>query len=148
VTLSATDLKILILPAPGADLLLPAGAVAEIVRGQDLGPPPEGVPDWIVGALAWRGHTLSVARLAQASASGGRPDTVVVCFAPGRNPALPYLAIESPRLPRLEQVSPDHLAPEGDTPEGVPWFVREPLRLKGNPAWLLDLGAMERLLLG
>ncbi|MGE5155611.1 MAG: hypothetical protein ACM3ST_16575, partial [Bdellovibrio bacteriovorus] len=97
--------------------------------------------------LSWRGHALPVARLAPAPAAGAPPATLVVCLAPGAHGTLPYLALESPRLPHLEPVGPSDLTPETETPEGAPWFVRSPLRIKGNAAWMLDLEAVEGRLL-
>lgn len=147
-TPSATDLQILVLPDPGGDLLLPAGAVAEIVRGGDLGPPPAGAPDWVLGTLAWRGQPLAVCRLGEGAGPGDRPNALVVCFAPSGHPELPYLAVASPGLPRLERVNPTNLSPESDAPLESPWFVRSALRFNGRPAWLLDLGVLEGPLLG
>ena len=128
--------------------MLPAGAVAELVRGGVLGPPPAGAPDWVLGTLAWRGHRLAVCRLGEGAGPGAGPHALVVCFAPSGNPELPYLAVASPGLPRLERVNPTNLAPEPDAPQERPWFVRGALWLNGRPAWLLDLGALEGPLLG
>lgn len=147
-TRAAADLQVLVLPGPGVDLLLPAGAVAEMVRGGDLGPPPAGAPDWVLGTLAWRGHPLAVCRLVEGAGPGASPSALVVCFGPSGNPALPYLAIASPGLPHLERVNATNLASESDPTQGGPWFVRSPLRLNGRPAWLLDLEALEGSLLG
>lgn len=143
---SPTGLQLLVLPASGADLVLPAGAVAEIVRAQDLKPPPQGVPDWVLGILPWRGHEVLVARLADCSELEGRPQAVVVCFAPSGDRVLPYLAIASPGLPQLARVTPDDLASETDVGQGVPWFVAISLRIKGSHAWLPHFAALEKAL--
>jgi len=144
----ATDLQVLVLPAPTADLLLPAGAVAEILRSETLGLPESGSPEWVIGTLQWRGQSVAVARLVPVDKRGHRSSVVVVCFSPGGNRALPYLAIASPGLPRLERVTPKALGGEPDAPPALLWFVRAPLRLGGQAAWLLDLWALERGLLG
>jgi len=142
-----TDLRLLVLPASRANLVLPIGAVAEVVLTEELRLPMHSVPDWVLGVLPWRGYEVPVAGLADCSDSGGRPQALVVCFAPSGVPALPYLAIASPRLPQLERVVPSDLAPEDNKGEDAPWFVRISLRVKGSPAWLPHLAGVEKALL-
>ena len=144
----AADLQVLVFPVPGTDLLLPGGSVAEVLRGEELGPPRAGEPDWVLGTLSWRGHAVPVAHLLPPAGPGAGLAAVAVCFAPGGDRALPYLAIWSPGLPRLERVTPESLASEPEVLAGIPWFVATALRLNGRAAWLLDLAALEQGLLG
>lgn len=142
-----TDLRLLVLPASGANLVLPIGAVAEVVLTEEVRSPMHRVPDWVLGVLPWRGHGVPVAGLADCADSDGGPRALVVCVAPSGDPALPYLAIASPQLPRIERVAPYDLAPEDNEGEGVPWFATLSLRVKGSPAWLPNLAGLEKALL-
>ena len=144
---SGTNLQVLVLSAAGADLLLPAGAVAEIVRAEDLEPTPTLGFDWVSGTLPWRGQSVPVVRLADSLAPDDRSHIVVVCLAPSGNPALPYLAILSPGLPHLERVIAERLAPDDGAPQAVPWYALTGLKFNGSPAWLLNLAALEQSLL-
>ncbi|MFY9974997.1 MAG: chemotaxis protein CheW [Chromatiaceae bacterium] len=145
---SPVNLGVLLLSAPGGDLLVPVAAIAEVVRGQELGPRRAGYPDWVLGTLAWRGQSVPVARLSKPSVADSRLHTVVVCLAPSGAPTLRYLAIASPDLPRLERLSTGSLAPGQDESQEVPWYVLTGLTIDRGPAWLLNLAALERELLG
>ncbi|WP_295388074.1 chemotaxis protein CheW [uncultured Thiodictyon sp.] len=143
----AQGLRVLLLPVSGDpdpwDLLLPASAVAEIVRAQPLEPPGSQAPPWLCGYLAWRGLRLPLVRpTALAAAAGGR--YAAVCFAPTAGPATPFFAIESPGMPRLERVTPETLSAATGDPAAVdPSFIQVELRVLGRPAGLVDLEALQ-----
>ena len=148
-------LRVLLLPVPCDpdpwDLLLPGAAVAEIVRAEPLTAAQSGAPDWLIGYLAWRGLQLPVIRLAAPDLSSDdqlRHRQAVVCHAPGGDPSLAFVAIESPGVPRLERVTPESLSAQGAlaAQEGHP-FLQVTLRLRGRPAALVDLDAIERAVL-
>jgi chemosensory pili system protein ChpC len=146
-------LRILLLPVPCDpdpwDLLLPGAAVAEIVRAEPLTAAQSGAPDWLIGYLAWRGLQLPVIRLAAPDLSSDdqlRHRQAVVCHAPGGDPSLAFVAIESPGVPRLERVTPESLSAQGAAQEGHP-FLQITLRLRGRPAALVDLDTIERAVL-
>ena len=145
-------LQVLLLPVssdPQAwDLLLPAAAVAELVRAQPLDAPGPGAPQWLCGSLAWRGLRLPLVRpLAVAGPTGGRA-YAAVCFAPAGETAAPFFAIESPGMPRLEWVTPETLSAETLSPAQAECpFIQVALSLLGRPAGLVDLDAVERSVL-
>jgi chemosensory pili system protein ChpC len=138
-------LRVLLLPSDGAELMLPAAAVAEIVRAERLDPPAEGGPDWLAGTLPWRGLSVPVVRLVQGH--DARRRHAVVCFAPSARGHLPFFAVESPGLPQLAKIGADVLAPEAEPQDNPPPFVLTDLRLNDRPVWLMDLDALERSLL-
>lgn len=137
------DLGVLSLSAPGGDLLVPVAAIAEVVRGQELGPRLADYPDWILGTLTWRGQSVPVACLSTSSVPDIRLHTVVVCLAPSGDPTLRYLAIASRDLPRLERLFTGRLAPGQDEFQEVPWYALRGLTIDQSPAWLLNLAALE-----
>jgi chemotaxis signal transduction protein len=139
---------VLLLSAPGGDLLVPVAAIAEVVRGQELGSRHAGYPDWVLGTLTWRGESVPGARLCARTVPDSRLHTVVVCLSPSGDPTLRFLAIASPDLPRLERLSTRSLAPGQDESQEVPWYALTGLTIDRGPAWLLNLATLERELLG
>ena len=141
------QLRVLLLTGAGRELLVPAGAVAEIVRPEDLPRSPASGPDWLIARLGWRGLEVPLARLSPLTATTPGRDHAVVCFAPGGDSRLPFIAVECPGLPRLERVGPAGLAPdESESPASD--FLSQAISVNGRPAWLVDLAALEQALLG
>lgn len=146
---------VLLLPAPSAvrpwHLLLPAAAVAEVVRAASLEPPVPGAPDWLAGVLPWHGLQVPVVRLvgAEPLAAGPPARYVVVCQNAAGAPILPHFGLASPGLPHLEWVTPQTLAPELEAPAVAETGPFTPIALRhlGQPALLLDLEALELALL-
>ncbi len=140
-----TEIGVLLAPAGDSHLMLPAGMVAEIVALQRLEAAPDGAPDWLLGHIQWRGRSVPVVRLATArDPESGRPPRahLVVCFTPNGNASIPYLAIETRGLPRLERVTATALTPD----ENPHAFALAALQLNGKAAWLPDLDAVEAAL--
>jgi chemosensory pili system protein ChpC len=148
-------LRVLLLPVPCDpdpwDLLLPGAAVAEIVRAEPLTAAESRAPDWLIGYLPWRGLQLPVIRLAAPDLTSDdqlRHRQAVVCHAPGGDPSLAFVAIESPGVPRLERVTPESVSAQAAlaAQEGHP-FLQVTLCLRGRSAALVDLDAIERAVL-
>jgi chemosensory pili system protein ChpC len=139
-------LRILLLPGADRELLIPAGAVAEIVRPEDLPRSPASGPDWLVARLGWRGLEVPLARLSPLTATSPGRVHAVVCFAPGGDARLPFIAIECAGLPRLERVGPVGLASDASESPASD-FLGQAISLNGRPAWLVDLAALEQSLL-
>lgn len=140
------ELGVLLAPCGERQLVLPGGMVAEIVSVQGLEPALDGSPAWFLGRIPWRGRSVPVVRIADdpemAPARAERAH-LVVCFTPNGNPRLPYLAVETRGLPRLERVTAEALTVEEDDHP----FALAALRLNGRPALLPDLDALEEALL-
>jgi chemosensory pili system protein ChpC len=140
------QLRVLLLPGADRELLIPTGAVAEIVRPDDLPRSPASGPDWLIARLGWRGLEGPLARLSPLGANSTGRVHAVVCFAPGGDSQLPFIAIECFGLPRLERVEPDGLVPDAvESPASD--FLSQAIGVNGRPAWLADLTALERALL-
>ena len=87
----------IVLPAGGADLLLPGSAVVEIVGYRSVSAV-EKAPDRLLGNLDWRERSVPAVSVAAASGQSvqtepGRRSCLVVCYTPSGNQALPYLAL-------------------------------------------------------
>ena len=153
------SLRVLLLPVPSApdpwELLLPGAAVAAVVRAEPLETAGPGAPDWLLGFLDWQGLRVPLVRAAiTPPPNGPRPGQAhaAVCFAPAADPALPFFAIASPSVPRLERITPATLSAE--RPEAHPGavgadrpFIQVALRHLGRPVSLVDLDAVEQALL-
>lgn len=138
------DLRVLLLPNREGSLLLPVAAVVEILRPEGTLPPSPGAPGWLIGSLEWRGRQLPLVRVVE-RAGPVRP-YAVVCCAPGGGTELPFLALESAGLPRLERVKLADLGPGLGAGAPPPLFTARAFSLSGKPTWLLDLGALEQAL--
>lgn len=143
------ELGVLLASCGERQLVLPGGMVAEIVSVKALEPAPEGSPAWLLGRLDWRGRSVPVVRIAGVPEMVPTPaqamrNYLVVCFTPNGNASLPYLAIETRGLPRLERVTAAALTPEDE--DGQP-FALAAFRLNGHPALLPDVDALEEALL-
>ncbi|RNE90007.1 chemotaxis protein CheW [Marichromatium sp. AB32] len=139
------EVRVMLLPTQGRDLLVPASAVAEIVSADAVQPLPD-TPEWLLGELQWRGRRVPAVAFAPPPEGQGRGRAharVVVCFMPAGNPALPFVALYSRGMPRLERAAPDNLITEQDPHP----FALSALALGERHAWLPDFAALERALL-
>jgi len=144
------------LVAPTADgiLVLPMGAVAEIVTYDGQGAPHPGGPEWLLGDFPWRGQRVPLIDLGSPTTSASfagdaaqrrlRP-SALVCFTPNGNQALPYIALLLADTPRLVRLRAADLSESARAPEGL--FVLYHLEYLGRPAWVPDLDQIERELM-
>ncbi|MBN2885735.1 MAG: chemotaxis protein CheW [Chromatiaceae bacterium] len=142
----ATDeIRVMLLPLPERDLLVPASAVAEIISA-DAVKSRDSMPDWLLGDLLWRGHrvpAITFSPLPKGHFSGRVHARVIVCFMPGEQPHFPFLALYSLGMPRLARSTPEGL--EACTAQHP--FALGALRLGEHAAWLPDFAAIEQALL-
>lgn len=109
---TARELKCLLLPMPGAGLLVPNALVAEIVTQQSVSAVP-GTADWLLGRGSWRGTDvplISFDRLCgfvdHAPDPGGRY-VILYSLEPEQQPA--YYGVRINSLPRSETVDAERL---------------------------------------
>ena len=136
----------------GRDWAIPAAAVAEVVRAEDLTPPAPGGPEWLLGTRDWRGIRLPAVLLTADPEGRSRKGQgrwaagyLAVCRGLTGDPSLPFFAIGSPGLPRLKSVTLERLTE--DTDQGEREFSLAPMSLEGRPLALVDLERIERALL-
>ena len=143
------DVRGVVLLTGASDLLLPNSAVAEVV-GYKPPAPYSSAPDWLLGAVTWRGFAVPLISLAMASAkpvevASGQRARLVVCYTVSGNRALPYVAILALGPPRLTRFRPQALEPTPDLPENP--LVLHGLTFAERPAWIPDMDAIERAVL-
>jgi len=140
----ARDIRGVLIQVEGARLLLPNATVSEVLS-YAAPEPVEGVPDWILGRLRWRGWHLPL--VAWARLAGSAPDErgdlgskVAVLKALHGNPRLPYFALLTQGFPRLVTVSRGVLALDGDAE--TPQAALAPVKLNQDGALIPDLDAI------
>jgi chemosensory pili system protein ChpC len=115
------ELSCVVIPTPGAQLLLPNVSIAEIVPWRRIKPMVEG-PAWCMGHLGWRGRNVPVIHYAGfESEKELAPDSArcLVVMNRARNPSGPaFYALAAVGLPRMVQLMEDDLQ-NLDAPLGV-----------------------------
>jgi chemosensory pili system protein ChpC len=145
-TSSEIEIRGVLLPLQGAQLLLPNAAVLEVDGFQEPEPLAGDKPDWLLGMFNWRQQKVPLVSFEQlvgvpVSERGVRA-RIAVCNTLGGNLDCPYLAIVLESLPHLVRVS-----------EGVIFPLEEQRKLGGvvasqvlinrEEAWIPDLNALE-----
>jgi len=139
------EIRVMLLPLPERDLLVPASAVAEIISA-DAVKPRDSMPEWLLGDLLWRGHrvpAITFAPLPKGHLKGRVHARVIVCFMPGDQQHFPYLALYSLGMPRLARSTPEQLQTRAEQHP----FALCALRIGEHEAWLPDFAAIEQALL-
>lgn len=99
---NSSSLTGLILPLDDRNLLLPNVAVAELIDYQDCSAEP-GAPDWYLGQISWRQHSLPLLSFEAACGArarvGGRARIVVLNALGGRE-NLKFIALLIQSIPR------------------------------------------------
>ncbi len=148
--LGTRELRGVMLPAGRRSLLLPIVAVAEVIAYVDPRPA-DGMPEWLMGRVDWRGRQVPVIAWERAVGEGdpdldARRVRIAVLNTLNGNPALPYVALVTAGISRLARISAASLALDAAVPDASPW-VLEAITAAGQPAWIPDLDAIERLVL-
>ena len=111
---AADEIRGLLIPLAGEQLLMPNALVAEVVNYQPPRPA-EGAPAWLKGSIGWRGEILPVvsmeALMQLPEATLGHRARIVVLNALTGNARLPYLGLIAQAIPRLVRITPDNLEP-------------------------------------
>ena len=119
------EIRSVVVPLTGMNLLMPQATVAEIVSFSDPEPVP-GAAEWLLGTVLWHGWQvplISFARLidqTQTEATGG---AVRICIIKSliNNEKMPYIGILAQGHPRLTTINEDNfteISTEGN-PIGV-----------------------------
>ena len=106
------ELSCVVIPTPGAQLLLPNVSIAEIVPWRRIKPMAEG-PAWCMGHFGWRGRNVPVIHYAGFESERDTPPNTARCLVVmnrARNPSGPaFYALAAIGLPRMVQLMEDDL---------------------------------------
>ncbi len=121
VTNEANELACVLIPTPGAQLLLPNVCIAEIVPWRRIKVLNEG-PGWCLGHVGWRGKNLPVVHYAGFDAEAGAQPPSARCLVVmnrARHTSGPaFYALAAQGLPRMLQLVEEDIR-NLDTPLGV-----------------------------
>lgn len=106
--MSEAEIRSVIIPMTGMEMLVPNATVAEVINYLEPQPVSD-TPDWMLGTILWRGWqvpTISYAVLAEAVAkeSTGNARICVTKSLIG-NARMPYFAILAQAFPRLTTIT-------------------------------------------
>lgn len=110
-----SEVRSLLLPLEGQQMLLPGSLVAEIIPLHQLEPAPAIAPAWLVGTLSWRGQRLpllSIEAFLNNTVEPTVPVTGRVAVLKALEPALgfSFYGVICQRIPRLALVQQDAVA--------------------------------------
>ncbi len=147
--LAGLTVRSLVIPLNGTTLLLPNTAVAE-VSDYKTPQPIADAPAWLLGMMLWRGRSIPLLAceplLGRSAGVGGVHARAVVCNTLNGNPQLPFLAVLSQGIPRLQELKAD-MVETAEAMEDEFAVVQARLLLAGREAVIPDLDALERQLL-
>ena len=115
------EVSCVLIPTGTDELLLPNICIAEILPWR-RSKPINGVPEWCVGALGWRGQTLCLADYGVMISRPAvtQPRAIVVMNRIGRGRGAAFYALVTSALPRIVQVSEPDISYKPDTaPDAV-----------------------------
>lgn len=122
--MAETEIRSVMAPVSGGELLLPNATVAEVV-GYTAPDAIDNTPDWLLGSMLWRGWQVPVVSFAMLSgmAEGEPLDDARICITKSLidNPRMPYLALVTQGYPRLVTITEASLTevPDDQLPEAV-----------------------------
>jgi chemosensory pili system protein ChpC len=138
----------ILIPVQGDPLLLPCAVVAEVVRYL----PPEraeAAPDWWLGYARWRDRPIPIVSFEAACGHrrthDGTPTGLVVLNVLRGEAGVDFYALVTAGTPHLLQITDKTISER----EGAPTesLVSRGVLIKGEPARIPDLPALERLIL-
>ena len=140
----------LIVPTQGEPLLLPCAVVAEIVDYTAATPQP-GAPLWLMGFAPWRDLTIPVvsfeAVLGAPAVTVAETAKLVVLNILREQSPVGFYGLVAAGSPRLVQINEKNLTRREDSDQSEDFLLHEVL-IRGDPARVPDLVALESMLLG
>jgi len=147
-SMTLEGVRSVLLPLEGGVLLLPNAAVSEVIGYQDPTPLTErtGVPDWLLGNLAWRDRRVPLIsfELATGLPKGdiGHRARIAICNTLNGNAAVPFIAIQLKSAPHLVRAAEETISPTA-SPQQESRVVLTPVLVNGEEAWIPDLDQLE-----
>ncbi len=139
------ELRGVLLPLRGAQLLLPNASISEIVGYQEPSPI-AGAPDWLLGLHDWHQQKVPLISfetlLEKGEPQAGHSARVAVCKTLGGNPERPFIGILLSSMPQLVRVSEESIAPLANTEELGSAVLRQVV-INNQAAWIPDMNALE-----
>lgn len=110
-------IRCLLVPLDGAALLIPNALVSEVAPFQ--APVPTAGPSWLLGHIEWRGLAVPLISIESlAGMAGGQPQRMsraIVCNTLNGNSQMPFIAVLSCAIPRMQLVTAGTLPSSAET---------------------------------
>ncbi|GAA5315837.1 MAG: hypothetical protein AseanaTS_10420 [Candidatus Pelagadaptatus aseana] len=139
------DVPSLMLPFSDKVLLMPTVTVAEIV-GYARPEPIADAPDWLLGRFSWRNQQVPMLSLelltGQALPDAGRYSRVAVLNHTGISDELPFIAVPTVGIPKLERVTEEQLTMQEDGPANS--FEKARVNLNGEDLVIPEVASLEQ----
>lgn len=142
----ASEIRGLLLPLAGSNLLLPNAAVVEVLRLPEVSDPPTDAPDWFKGRFEWRHISLPLVSWdhllgQEVSGDKGGRRRVAVCHLFSAGKSRTFVGIETYGMPNLLTVVEADLEVEDDLADKKSCILGE-VTVKGVDARIPDLDAL------
>jgi len=144
--MSETEIRSVLVPVSGAELLLPNASIAEIV-GYTAPESIEQAPEWLLGNIVWHGWQVPVLAFGvlteqkeQEPVQGAK-----ICVSKGLigNERMPYIGILAQGFPRLVTVTKDMLTEVPDSSTHI--AIAGKAIIGDREAWVPDLDRIGQL---
>jgi chemosensory pili system protein ChpC len=144
--MSETEIRSVLVPVTGAELLVPNASIAEIV-GYTTPEPIEQAPDWLLGNILWHGWQVPVVsfgmlteQLETESVEGAK---ICVSKSLTNNERMPYIGILAQGFPRLVTVTESALTEVPDASTHI--SIAGKAIIGDREAWVPDLDRIGQL---
>lgn len=136
------DIRGVLIPIGGQQLLLPNANVAEIIAFREPASPPGGAPDWMLGDFDWRQRKVPLAALENllgGEYKGYTRGRIAVCYSLLDDEKRPYLGLVSDGIPHLVRVREADIEPLPLSDEDADLPILARLKLKGDEVLIPDV---------
>jgi len=144
--MSETEVRSVMVPVTGGDLLLPNATVAEMIGFAEPDPIPEAV-DWVLGTILWHGWQVPVISFAGLIDEAGQEDLkgARICILKTLidTDRMPYMALVTQGHPKLVTLTEDNF--EEVPTESNPIAVAGRAQVEGRDAIVPDLDRLGHL---
>jgi chemosensory pili system protein ChpC len=144
------EVRGVLLPLQGGQLLLPNATVNEVVGFRDPIPVDSNDTDWLLGTFDWRQQKVPIVAfeklLGLPKDETGHRARIAICNTLNGNARCPYIGILLRSIPHLTRLTEELIAPLGELGDAGPMVARQ-VRLNGQEAWIPDLDALEQAVL-
>ncbi len=145
---AVAEVRGVLLPLHGKQLLLPNASVSEVVGYQQPPVQPD-LPDWLLGIQPWRQQEVPLVYFERlvgvAVAEPGIRARVAICNALGGDQQRPFIGILLSSIPRLVRVNEEVIAPLDEPADLGPELHRQVI-INGEEAWIPDILVLDRVI--
>lgn len=110
--MSETEIRSVVVPLAGVQILIPNATVAEVIGYASPDPIPD-APEWLLGSFLWRGWQVPLISFAtlteQAESESVEGARMCITKTLIDNDRMPYIAVLAQGFPRLTTITPDNL---------------------------------------